>query len=323
MLRNLKLEPPKPSHEEASHLTAAAAGGDDTQQDTLPGAEQTPQPWSSSTDETAASDDLDESLPVSLGRLGVRNGDDGESWAGAGGGPTTKKVVPSPAPRPKYTWFSLYDEQGVGGRRTSTLRAPSSSGTGSGGREGFGAADNSDDGKRSGGHKQPSSRAPKESSSKGESSWRWGWGRKGSGSSSTPKTADTATTPEGGAGASTETSVDIAAALSPVTGEETPAGCSGGGQAERRGGSQVPGGDSEGEGDAPQELEVLSTLRMVSSRDGSEEDGAAMAAGKRLAESVQRERQRLRRKDVYSYFMMPLVRALEAQMGTTAWLRKV
>lgn len=56
-----------------------------------------------------------------------------------------------------------------------------------------------------------------------------------------------------------------------------------------------------------------------------EEDGAAVAvaAGRRLAESVQRERQRLRRKDVYSYFMMPLVRALEAQMGTTAWLRKV
>lgn len=46
------------------------------------------------------------------------------------------------------------------------------------------------------------------------------------------------------------------------------------------------------------------------------------APRKRIAE-IERERRRLRRKDVYSYFIMPLVRALEAQMGTTAWLRKV
>lgn len=335
VLRNIKLEAPKPSHEGASRLiAAAAAGATSAAEGSLPGGEHPPQPSSSSTDETAAGDDFNEHSPASFSRLGARNDDGAKSVAGAGGGATTTKVVPSPSSRPKYTWFSLYDEQGVGGRRNSTLRTAGSSGAGSGGGDGFGAVDNSDDGKRSGSHKEPGS---KENSSKAESSWRWGWGRKGSGNnSSTPKTAE-ATTPEGGNRASTETSAGTAeaasaaasaaaiATLSPVTAEETPA--SGSGDQTERGGSsssQVLGADSEGGGEALQGLEVLSTLRVVSSDEG-EEDGAAVAvaAGRRLAESVQRERKRLRRKDVYSYFVMPLVRALEAQMGTTAWLRKV
>ena len=54
----------------------------------------------------------------------------------------------------------------------------------------------------------------------------------------------------------------------------------------------------------------------------SEGPAPSKAPRKRIAE-IERERRRLRRKDVYSYFIMPLVRALEAQMGTTAWLRKV
>ena len=318
MLRNLKLEPPKPSDEEASRLDSVTVD------------KQPPQPSSlslSKAEPAVANDDVDRNSPASLSRLGVRDDGDGESAGGAaaGAGTTAKKVKP---PRPKYTWFSLYDEQGVGGRRNSTLRKSGSSGTLSGGGDGVGAADDGDNGKQNGSQKEPGSRTPKEkessSKSKPEGSWRWGWGRKGS---STPKTEET-TTSEGGAGATAEPSIDTAeaapaAALPPVSAEDTPASI--GGRAEQGSDCQVLRGNSGGEGEAPLGLEMLSTLRMVSSGE-ADEDGAtaaAAAAGRRLAESVQRERHRLRRKDVYSYFMMPLVRALEAQMGTTAWLRKV
>lgn len=329
MLRNLKLEPPKPSDEEVPRLTAAGAAGGKAAaaaaaDDALPVAEQPPQP---SKNETAASDDLDQNSPANLGRLVVKDDDGAESEAGTGvgSGATIKR-----SSRPKFTWFSLYDEQGVGGRRNSTLgKATNSGGALFGGVDDSGAVDKGDGGRTNGG-----SRTPKESSSKRkpEGSWRWGWGRKGSGNSSTQNTADTTTTPEGGTVvASMGTSEDTeaageAAALSPVAAEETPASSSGG-QAEQDGSYEAVGGDVEPkEEEAPQGLEVLSTMRTVSSGEGEEGSATAAtaaAAGRRLAQSVQRERQRLRRKDVYSYFMMPLVRALEAQMGTTAWLRKV
>lgn len=261
----------------------------------------------------------EEGLPANLGRLGMRNGRDDD----AGSMRAAATATPPPS---KYTWFSLYDEQGVGGRRNTSFRVASSNSNsgsaGSGNAGGFGSVGNgnSNDDKKID--------TPKESSSgKAEGSWRWGWGRKGSDTSLTPKAAAGAemATLGSGAVAAVETATDTSAET--AVAEAAPANPSGG-KAKQAGFSEVLVDDTAGEEETPQALEVLSTFRSVSA-GGCVEEGAATAAaaaaaaGKRLAESVGRERERLRRKDIYSYFMMPLVRALEAQMGTAAWLRKV
>lgn len=170
-------------------------------------------------------------LPAELGRL--------ES-AESNGGVMTKRRKAYP---PKYTWFSLYDDQGVGRRRTSKQRGSSGSLTGVLPLvvNGDGSEDSS----------VKNDRYP----------WRWGWGRR-----------------RGSNGRS-------------FSGQEG-------------------GGDEEGsDKDGPQAVELL-TLKSLE------------GPGKRL-EDIRREEDRRRRKDVYSYFVMPLVRALEAQTGTTVWLRKV
>ena len=306
VLRNLKLEPPKLDLEEVNARAGSAA---EKEKNGSP-ASAPPRPSALSQDES------EDSLPASLGRLGVR--DDGDDDDGPGLAGAEAATTPSP---PRYTWFSLYDEQGVGGRRNSALRAGSGGSAGSGNARGFGsdAGGNSNDDKSVG--------TPKGSSGKAEGSWRWGWGRKGSGASLTPKTASM-TTPESGAGAAVEAAVGSAADTSVA--EEMPVTASGG-RATPDDSSVVPGDGIGGEEETQQELKVLSTFRGLSSGGLEEEEtaaavaaaSAASVAGRRLAESVERERKRLRRKDIYSYFMMPLVRALEAQMGTAAWLRKV
>ena len=157
---------------------------------------------------------------------------------------TTKRRKAYP---PKYSWFSLYDDQGVGWRRTTTRRED---------RENGGVPEflpSLDKGVVS-----------EDSSRKGEKMpWRWAWRRRGSSGS-------------------------------------------------RRFSSQESTSGSYGETvdrDSPQAVELL-TLKSLE------------GPGKRL-EILEREKDRRRRKDVYSYFAMPLVRALEAQTGTTTWLRKV
>ncbi|CAN0421296.1 unnamed protein product, partial [Ectocarpus sp. 12 AP-2014] len=167
-----------------------------------------------------------------------------------------------------------------------------------------------------------------------EGSWRWGWGRKGSASKTAASAAASATAiakPGEQEGAKTDSAAGASAAaagaeaakegaLAPSADEETAAsvGCSGGQEEVSGGGEGETGEDGEGQ-------KVPSVLEGEPSAGKEDADGAsaAVAAGKRLAESVERERKRLRRKDVYSYFMMPLMRALELQTGTTLWLRKL
>lgn len=85
------------------------------------------------------------------------------------------------------------------------------------------------------------------------------------------------------------------------------------------------GGQEEGE--VP-EIELLVLGRRRSSSLSAEDTRAAgrrrkAAAAAAVANEARERRRRGRRKDVYAYFLMPLVRALEAQTITTAWLRKV
>ncbi|CAM9915100.1 unnamed protein product [Scytosiphon promiscuus] len=352
VLRNLKLEAPRPSQEEA-RLTAASAAAS---------AEETLEADNSTVAENAArvsppasaaggDDDLREGLPASLGRLGEGRSDNDVNTGSlaTSSGAAAKKVSPpsqKPQPSPKYTWFSLYDEQEVGRRRISPSHnhvfgdaetEPST--VGDGGVAGRGGSD-----------PEYGARTPKQRSGKGSSkpggSWRWGWGRR----EHSPR-APAATTPENGAGveaAATEVAAAAGAeagaargrgeqssgtAITPQVGggEIAAASCGRGGQEgdgpDVTGDSESAKRDEDGEwGEAPQVLEVL-TAREVPSSGESRAGGAAakaVAAGRKVAEkNLEHERRRLKRKDVYSYFMMPLIRALEAQMGTTAWLRKL
>lgn len=221
VLRNIKLEPPRADLRGVIQPAApiAAVMDNDDQSSPLSKSEQ---PIAVASDTT---------LPAELGRLESceRNGE-----------VMTKRRKAYP---PKYTWFSLYDDQGVGRRRTSKRREDSGSLTGV--LPLLGNGDGSED-----------------SSGKNERyPWRWGWGRRrGSNGRAFP--------------------------------------------------GQEGGGEDEGsDKDGPQAVELL-TLKSLE------------GPGKRL-EDIKREENRRRRKDVYSYFVMPLVRALEAQTGTTAWLRKV
>ncbi|CAM9913904.1 unnamed protein product [Pylaiella littoralis] len=336
VLRNLKLEAPKPSPEEAS------IGMDDSA-----AAAERPTPRASPLGGTTAagaaaadSDDGEESLPASLERLGVRAGDGGGAGsAGAAAVTGAAAGAPSsPSRPPKYDWFALYDEQGVGGRRVSAPHVDRSRGSSSSSSSSSSAAGGSkaaEGGPRAAASNGNNGGADSEvhgsnqSSGRAEGSWRWGWGRKGTSSRSFASNAVAATSPEEETGATAETKAGAAAAgtaatSSPVTTveERTATGpratVTQGDRTELSGGGEDH--DCERE-DGPQKLGVSSTLEGVSSSGDGAEGGPE--SGRTLARGVDRERQMLRRKDVYSYFMMPLMRALEAQMGTTAWLRKL
>lgn len=231
VLRNIKLEPPRADLrgfvQPAALVAAVKDNGDQSASLSQP-----EQPIAVASDTT---------LPAELGRLesAEANSLNGEVMT------KRRKAYP-----PKYTWFSLYDDQGVGRRRTSKRRNDSGSLTGD-----LTLLGNGDGSIGSGIHSE-------DSSGKNERHpWRWGWGRRrGSNGRAFP--------------------------------------------------GQEGGGDEEGsDKDGPQAVELL-TLKSLE------------GPGKRL-EDIKREESRRRRKDVYSYFVMPLVRALEAQTGTTAWLRKV
>ncbi|CAM9663148.1 unnamed protein product, partial [Ectocarpus sp. 4 AP-2014] len=335
VLRNLKLEAPKTGDEVVLRPTTAGAQAS-LEADGPAAATQTVQRKAAALPGGDGEADLEESSPASLVRLESRDGGGyNNASAGAARGAEAEEACPSAAAlslspsTPKYTWFSLYDEQGAGARRMSSPRIGSDAVAG--GKAG--SVDNNGGGGGGGGAGPDASTPPPK---KAEGSWRWGWGRKGSASKMAAAVAATAVAEPGGqegaktdsaagasaasAGAEAEEAAEDEGALAPSAGEETAAGvgCSGG-QAEVSGGGEGETGE-DGEGrQVPSVLEGEPSARKEDANGAS----AAVAAGKRLAESVERERKRLRRKDVYSYFMMPLMRALELQTGTTLWLRKL
>lgn len=332
VLRNLKLEAPKPSPEEArltaASTTTATKTAAPTEESYTSTAAENAEHVSSLSSVGDGDDDPREGLPASLGRLGERRGDN-EAGSEASSGAAGKIASPSslvsqtPRPPPKYTWFSLYDEQGVGRRRMSPARKGVS---GDMGGEPSAFGDGGSDGR---GHSNPgsSARTPKQglgkASSKAGGSWRWGWGRR----ESSPRAT---TTPENMSGIDATATARTAAAAAAGGTEGRAEGPSGQATMPQAGAGEtnlfVDCGSANVEqgrwGKVPQGVEVPTAAAGVSSSGESGDNGMA-AAGKKLAEDVERDRRRLKRKDVYSYFMMPLVRALEAQMGTTAWLRKV
>lgn len=305
MLRNLKLEPP-PTADDNSQLGTTSPPAALVVKSTAEQRNALLQ------NEAAArrQEELESSKPASLARLGSRDGASDTEEESAGPSSATASARSKKAPsQKKYTWFSLYEDQGVGGRRNSIRSGDTGQGlsASSGGIVGVSdmgvGADNVSSGGRisrsgsgsSSGKQQSARSRGQDSSSKGEYSWRWGWGRKRSGSVG-----------EGEATAA----VAAAAALPNGSGSER---VKAGGTRHESGKGGGKSSDGVKGGDKGQALVA---------GFGSEPAVPSKAPRKRMAE-IEQERRRLRRKDVYSYFIMPLVRALEAQMGTTAWLRKV
>lgn len=279
MLRNIKLAPPRT-------LGSATGGGSprSASEDVHHSASE-----AITTVRSSQSDEEQEeaaaSMPAQFGRLGVRETSEAEGALGDAetGLDNSRKKPPPPPPPPQYTWFSLYDDQGVGGRRNSKILETN---------DGVGSGDSIDGSNASSGRKL-SARPPKHArqeaaksekgTSGGSSGWKWGWGRKGSGNALASETAaaggpEATTPPKARDIGGSESSID--AGKDGVSLEDTT------------------------------DLQ-MSALEILPAGDGGE------------GEAEKREKQRRKRKDVYSYFAMPLVRALEAQTGTTAWLRKV
>lgn len=310
MLRNLKLEPPVKYDEAAAEARAGTGMG--TRESRNGDSSTAPREKIDERRVNGAASEQSTSgtHKVPAAATATENGTkfNGQTTTG-GNGPvrtseecgaeeTNKIQVPK-----KYTWFSLYDDQSARAslRRLGSVDRLDRSHRGGGGVAGKGGE--SVDG-RSDNSGRRMARGPKHEGKKGDRTgnsnhggWKWGWGRKGSSGSgsmaSETHTADPAAVTSGG---------DVGGKREPMKHSAF----------ERIGDGVLPGRQKEEE---KEEEEWM--------REKQESADAVEREAERRRRRQQRPKQRLRRKDVYSYFAMPLVRALEAQAGTKAWLRKV
>lgn len=347
VLRNLKLEAPLTA--DNNSITGAEI---ETAVGNAEAGQRTPPPSFSEVSGAATSKCLvGEYSPAGFGRLGSRNGDgdsDGATTASGstgGAGSSTEderdggslKTKQKPSPPPPFSWFSFYDEQGVGARRNHTRRTLDKKKVGEGGAgapslaRGVGVATAA-----VGSTSLRSKEDLAADNSDKSSSWRWMLGRRGRSDTATATTSPVTT---GQLKTETRTPVttnagNIKKAPPPANTAALTFGTDGRGvyspekvkNYNRDGvwGRVHDNGELTHQLQAEMAVEVTgkvapSTAEKISAPRGPK----GVRRGRRGLADAKREGRRRKRKDVYSYFIMPLVRALEAQTGTTVWLRKV
>lgn len=174
--------------------------------------------------------------------------------------------------------------------------------------------------------------------------WRWGWGKKAGGAAGTSNNL-----PRPGAAGSEDVALDVTETGRSSVDEKMPAAerqknrrqqdsrlrrsnsspdsddrnerVGRGEKGKKRGETTrlALGGQERDQGDDEVEVDLRTGVNGVEGGIG----GAGSAVGGGVGDDEGSLERRKRRKDVYSYFMMALVRALEAQAGTTSWLKRV
>lgn len=339
MLRNLKLESPikydETNRESPEENQAESYQDVGTRIGSVGGGERLPPSFARSDSRGSAQE--------SVGASGHGSTGSDRSIRGRGRPPIavdqSKSKLP---PRRKYTWFSLYDEQSASARhrRLGSDKSDRSSASGASQSDGFQSKNPSrGDVAAASGHGQDAAVPSKEEGSQHPLGWRWGWGRKASGliqrvppPEAAAKPGDTPTA----APSPLPQSSDGSRATSPGTGQgdaaiATVESCI------QAGDNLVGTGDEKEREYKRQEKAQKSAFEMATecvrlpSGEGDvrgEENGVGERADRDAGLLEKRDAaivlaQIRKRKDVYSYFVMPLVRALEAQATTKAWLRKV